>query len=177
MRQGNTKSTYAFPPVETADENGLLAYGGDLSPERLISAYESGVFPWFESGQPILWWSPPKRMILEPGEIKLSKSMRQLIASQRFEITVDNAFKDVMDRCSKIPRKDQDSTWITESMIRAYSRLHELGFAHSFETRKNGKLVGGLYGVSLGKIFFGESMFHTESKASKNPFYHFQEFA
>jgi leucyl/phenylalanyl-tRNA--protein transferase len=168
---------YAFPPIEQADENGLLAYGGDLSPERLISAYESGVFPWYEEGQPILWWSPPQRMLLFPERFKVRKSFKQVLRNKGFDWTVDQAFEEVIEQCATVDRKDQESTWITEAMNRAYVRLHTLGFAHSFETWYKGKLVGGLYGICLGRVFFGESMFSTESDASKFAFYWLSQFA
>lgn len=168
---------FAFPPPEEADENGLLAYGGDLSPERLISAYESGVFPWFEAGQPILWWNPPQRMILYPDDFKLSKSLNQKLKKGVFESKIDVNFEQVILNCAEVPRKDQAGTWITNEMITAYSELHKLGFAHSFESYFNGQLVGGLYGISLGKVFFGESMFSIVSDASKAAFYALAQFA
>lgn len=171
-----SSTIYAFPPIDQADENGLLAYGGDLSPERLVSAYESGIFPWYEEGQPILWWSPPKRMVLYPDQFKVSKSLKQSIRNKGFSWTVDTAFEEIIERCATVERKDQDSTWITDAMNRAYVRLHTLGFAHSFEAWQAGKLVGGLYGVSLGRVFFGESMFSTVSDASKYAFYQLCQF-
>lgn len=171
MDQLRTKdSQYAFPPVEESDEQGFLAYGGDLSPARLISAYESGIFPWYEEGQPILWWCPPQRMILFPSEFKVSKSLNASIRNRGYSVKIDRQFDEVIDRCSKIPRQGQSGTWITEDMKKAYSRLHTMGFAHSFETYKDGKLVGGLYGISLGRAFFGESMFSDERDASKVAF-------
>ena len=168
---------FSFPPVDQADENGLLAYGGDLSPERLISAYESGIFPWYEASQPILWWSPPKRMILMPENFKVSKSFAQTLRNKSFELTIDTAFAEVISSCATITRKDQESTWITEAMKRAYIKLHELGFAHSFECRLNDELVGGLYGIALGRVFFGESMFSAYRDASKFAFYGLSKFA
>jgi leucyl/phenylalanyl-tRNA--protein transferase len=168
---------FSFPPPEAADEHGLLAYGGDLSPERLISAYESGVFPWFEKGQPILWWNPPKRMVLYPNEFRLSKSMRQKLKKNYFEFKLDTNFEQVIEQCALMPRKDQTGTWITDDMMKAYTKLHHLGFAHSFETYLNGELVGGLYGISLGRAFFGESMFSIASDASKAAFYILTQFA
>lgn len=168
---------FTFPPPEEADEHGLLAYGGDLSSERLITAYESGVFPWFEHGQPILWWNPPTRMVLYPQEFKLSKSMRQKLNKKHFDFKIDTRFEQVIEHCAKVPRKDQAGTWITNEMMEAYTMLHQLGFAHSFETYLNDQLVGGLYGVSLGRAFFGESMFSIVSDASKAAFYHLSQFA
>lgn len=176
MRQKG-QQLFTFPPPEEADENGLLAYGGDLSPERLITAYESGVFPWFEDGQPILWWNPPKRMVLYPSEFKLSKSMRQKLNKEHFEFKIDTNFEQVIQQCAKVPRKDQAGTWITDEMMDAYTTLHRLGFAHSFETYLNNELVGGLYGISLGRAFFGESMFSIVSDSSKAAFYSLTQFA
>jgi leucyl/phenylalanyl-tRNA---protein transferase len=168
---------FTFPPPEEADENGLLAYGGDLSPERLISAYEAGVFPWFEDGQPILWWNPPMRMVLYPSEFKLSKTMRQKLKKEHFEFKIDTNFEQVIQQCAKVPRKDQAGTWITDEMMDAYTTLHRIGFAHSFETYLNNELVGGLYGISLGRAFFGESMFSIVSDSSKAAFYSLTQFA
>ena len=168
---------FTFPSPEEADENGLLAYGGDLSSERLITAYESGIFPWYELGQPILWWNPPKRMILYPNEFKLSKSLKQKLNKKRFELKIDKAFEEVIQQCAAAPRKDQDGTWITNEMQKAYISLHNLGFAHSFEAYVNDELVGGLYGISLGRAFFGESMFSNVSDSSKATFYHLTQFA
>jgi len=176
---GNRKRSdeaYAFPSVDLADEQGFLAYGGDLSPERLISAYESGIFPWYEEGQPILWWAPPERMILKPGEMKVSKSLRQTLRSMKFEVRIDSSFEDVIDHCARVKRQGQNGTWITPEMKQAYVRLYKLGIAHSFESYKDGQLVGGLYGISLGKAFFGESMFSLESDASKVAFHALSEF-
>ncbi len=161
-----------FPDPEQADEQGLVAIGGDLSPEYLLSAYAQGIFPWFSKGDPILWWSLDPRMVLFPENLKVSKSLRQVIRSGRFEIQIDTAFEKVIKQCSKIERKGQDGTWITREMISAYIRLHELGYAHSFETFMENRLVGGLYGVSLGKAFFGESMFFLERDASKFALFH-----
>ena len=176
MRQKG-QQLFTFPPPEEADENGLLAYGGDLSPERLITAYESGVFPWFEDGQPILWWNPPRRMVLYPSEFKLSKTMRQKLKREHFEFKIDSNFEQVIQHCAKVPRKDQAGTWITDEMMDAYTTLHRMGFAHSFETYLNNELVGGLYGISLGGAFFGESMFSIVSDSSKAAFYSLTQFA
>ncbi len=166
-----------FPDPNLADKNGLLAYGGDLSPRRLVVAYQSGFFPWFEEGSPdILWWTPDPRMVLFPDKFKLSKSLRQKIRRQTFEIRVDSAFEQVIKACRAVPRPGQDGTWITDEIELAYTRLHRLGIAHSVECWQDGQLVGGLYGLSLGKIFFGESMFHKVSDASKVAFYYLSYF-
>lgn len=159
-----------FPPIETADENGLLAIGGDLNTKRLLLAYRSGIFPWFNEEDPICWWSPDPRFVLFPGELKVSISMQQVIKKKQFEFTVNKAFADVIMNCKNKFRKGQDGTWITNEMEEAYNKLHEQGYAHSAEAWSNGMLVGGLYGIKLGKIFFGESMFSLESNASKFAF-------
>ncbi len=156
-----------FPHPDLADGQGLLAVGGDLSPERLLFAYENGIFPWFSDGDPILWWSPDPRMILYPDDFKISKSLRQTIRNAGFEVRFDTAFEKVITNCAKVPRTGENGTWITSEMKEAYIELHKLGYAHSVETYHKGKLAGGLYGVSLGKAFFGESMFHIERDASK----------
>jgi leucyl/phenylalanyl-tRNA--protein transferase len=162
-----------FPPLETAlaRPNGLLAVGGDLSPSRLIDAYRCGIFPWFNEGEPILWWSPDPRMVLFPHELKISRSLRKTLKRDNYEIRADSAFKQVMEACAA-PRGDQAGTWIHAEMIAAYGRLHEMGMAHSMETWIEGELVGGLYGVGQGKMFFGESMFSSVSDASKIAFVH-----
>lgn len=164
-----TKEIY-FPPVESASPEGLLAFGGDLSPERLILAYRSGIFPWFEAGQPILWWSPDPRMVLFPDELVISKSMRNILNRNTFEVTFNQNFREVMINCRDIRRAGQDGTWITDEMVEGYCSLHEMGVAKSIEIRKNGELVGGLYGVDLGVVFCGESMFSKVSNASKVAF-------
>lgn len=156
-----------FPDPEEADESGLLAIGGDLSIERLISAYSNGIFPWYEDGMPILWWSPNPRMVLYPGKMIISHSLRQTIRRHQFRITFDQAFQEVIEACSVIPRGDEEGTWITSEMKAAYIKLHKKGIAHSAEAWIGNRLAGGLYGVSLGKAFFGESMFHRETNASK----------
>ena len=156
-----------FPNPEMAETDGLLAVGGDLSPERLLNAYSQGIFPWYSEGQPILWWSPNPRMLLFPKDFKRSKNLRRTVQSDKFQIKFDSNFEDVIDHCSKISRKGQPGTWITKEMKNAYISLHQLGFAHSVETYLDEKLVGGLYGISLGGAFFGESMFHLVSDASK----------
>ncbi len=157
-----------FPPVEKAlkSPNGLLCAGGDLSPQRLVDAYSRGIFPWFSEGDPILWWSPDPRMVLFPGELKVSRSLRRTVERGAFETRVDTAFAEVIARCAA-PRPNQSGTWIVPEMVRAYTALHELGFAHCVESWRDGELAGGLYGVSLGRVFFGESMFSREPDASK----------
>jgi leucyl/phenylalanyl-tRNA---protein transferase len=159
-----------FPPPEQADEDGLLAVGGDLSPERLLLAYASGVFPWPHRGLPMLWFSPDPRMVLFPQELKLSRSLRQSLRRGRYVIRLDTEFDAVVRGCRDAPRPGQQDTWITHPMRVAYGRLHELGFAHSVESWHGNELVGGLYGVSLGAAFFGESMFARETDASKLAF-------
>lgn len=158
-----------FPPVAWSETNGLLAVGGDLSPERLIAAYSQGIFPWFGEGDPILWWSPDPRLVLFPDKLRVSRSMRQILKQGNFQVTCDRCFREVMTACRSVRRKDV-GTWITEEMLEAYCRLHEQGIAHSVEAWQDGDLVGGLYGVSLGACFFGESMFARVSNASKAAF-------
>ncbi len=159
--------TIDFPPPEYADEDGLLAVGGDLSVERLLRAYEQGIFPWFSEGSPILWWSPDPRPVLLPERIKLSRSLKQTIKKGRFQVSMDRAFERVILLCREVHRVKDGDTWITLEMVDAYVRLHSEGYAHSVETWLEGHLVGGLYGVSLGAAFFGESMFNLVSDASK----------
>lgn len=158
---------YPFPDIESASEEGIVAVGGDLSPGRLVSAYTRGIFPWFSEDEPILWWSPDPRFILFPKNLKISKSMKSILRKDTFQVTYDMDFKKVIKACASSPRKGQEGTWITKDMINAYSKLHELGYAHSVEVWQNKKLVGGLYGISLGTAFFGESMFSKVSNASK----------
>lgn len=165
-----------FPPADRANEDGLLAFGGDLSPQRLLNAYSNGIFPWYSDDEPLLWWSLDPRLVIRPGEMKVSKSLRHRMKSGRYKVGIDTCFREVMLHCAKTPRKDQDGTWIVDEMVDAYCRLHELGYAHSFETYEDGELVGGLYGLSIGKAFFGESMFHTASDASKVAFHHLHQF-
>jgi leucyl/phenylalanyl-tRNA--protein transferase len=162
-----------FPPLESAlrEPNGLLAAGGDLSSQRLIEAYKRGIFPWFNPGDPILWWSPDPRMVLFPDELKISRSLRKTLKNPPYEIRVDTAFRQVMEACAA-PRDGHSGTWITPAMIAAYTELHRQGLAHSVETWMNGKLVGGLYGISLGRMFYGESMFSLATDASKIAFVH-----
>lgn len=156
-----------FPPPHHAEADGLLAVGGDLSSERLLLAYRMGVFPWYMEGQPILWWSPDPRLILEVGQLYISRRLRQTLKKGIFTITLDQAFADVIHACATVPRKGQDGTWITPEMEKAYIRLHQMGFAHSAESWLGEKLVGGIYGVSLGRAFFAESMFFLKTDASK----------
>ena len=156
---------------------GLLAIGGDLSPERLVAAYSRGIFPWYNEGEPILWWSLDPRMVLLPEEFRYSKSLRRVVESGRFEVRIDSCFEKVIRACAAVSREGQDGTWITEDMISAYCKLHKMGVAHSFETFLNGELVGGLYGVSLGRFFSGESMFHKVRDASKVAFVKLVEYS
>jgi leucyl/phenylalanyl-tRNA---protein transferase len=158
-----------FPPAHLAQPDGLLAFGGDLSEERLLLAYRSGIFPWYE-GEDILWWSPDPRFVLFPAELKISKSMKQLLKKNAFEFTINKAFNEVINNCKTISRNNQHSTWITDDIKTAYNHLHKKGYAHSAEVWLNNELVGGLYGIRLGKIFFGESMFSKISNASKYAF-------
>jgi leucyl/phenylalanyl-tRNA--protein transferase len=158
-----------FPPVQQAEPDGLLAAGGDLSTERLLIAYRQGIFPWYE-GRHILWWCPDPRFVLFPVELKESKSMKQLLKRGAFEFRVDTAFSEVIASCKSIARKGQESTWITDEVRSAYTRLHHVGYAHSAEAWQEGQLVGGLYGIRMGNVFFGESMFSKVSNASKYAF-------
>jgi leucyl/phenylalanyl-tRNA--protein transferase len=158
-----------FPPVGLAEPDGLLAVGGDLSTERLLLAYRNGIFPWYE-GEHILWWCPDPRFVLFPSELKISKSMQQLIKKNTFQFKTNHNFREVISQCKTIARREQESTWITEEVKAAFVRLHEIGIAHSAETWLGEKLVGGLYGIRLGKVFFGESMFSKQSNASKYAF-------
>lgn len=162
----------AFPNPHLADAEGLLAVGGDLSVARLLTAYQSGIFPWYEEGQPVLWWSPDPRMVLFPEKIKISKSMRKLFRDEVFQVTYNQNFEAVIEECAQIKRDGQSDTWITDAMVDAYVQLHELGFAHSVEVWQNEELVGGLYGIYLKdkNIFCGESMFAKVSNASKYGF-------
>ena len=156
-----------FPAPELADPDGLLAIGGDLRPERLISAYQNGIFPWFSEGDPICWYAPAERCVIFPECVMVSKSMAKLIRDDKFKITYDQAFQEVIENCAKIGRKDQDGTWITGDMRKAYIALHRRGYAHSVEVWLENKLVGGLYGVHINNVFCGESMFSKVSNASK----------
>lgn len=164
--------TIIFPKPELAREDGLLAVGGDLSPQRLIVAYSNGIFPWYSEGMPVLWWSPDPRMVLFPNEFKRHKTLQKEVTGGSFEVTFDQEFGSVMSMCGSVPRKGQEGTWVTSEMIEAYTRLFEMGIAHSVEVKQNGKLVGGLYGLKIGKVFFGESMFHLVPNASKVGLWH-----
>nr|WP_314871687.1 leucyl/phenylalanyl-tRNA--protein transferase [uncultured Pseudomonas sp.] len=163
-----TRDSLTFPPLAKAlhEPNGLLAAGGDLSPERLVQAYRHGCFPWFQDGQPILWWSPDPRTVLFPDELHVSRSLAKLIRQQRYQVSFDTDFDTVIAACAA-PRDYADGTWITDPMRTAYCELHRRGFAHSVEVRENGELVGGLYGLAMGRLFFGESMFSRADNASK----------
>jgi len=161
---------YPFPDPSTADENGIVCAGGNLSPGMLLSAYRRGIFPWFSEGEPILWWSPDPRFVLFPDRLHVSRTMVRILKRRRFELSVDRDFPAVIRSCAKAPRPGQRGTWITEDMIEAYLELNRLGLAHSAEARLDGELVGGLYGVALGDVFFGESMFSRADDASKAAF-------
>lgn len=165
-----------FPPPHLSTEEGLLAIGGDLRPERLILAYRSGIFPWYTDGDPILWWSPDPRLILIPDQIKISRSLRKTIRQKKYQITMDTSFRQVITSCAKTLRRGTPGTWITPEMQTAYCTLFDLGYAHSIETWHEDVLVGGLYGVALGPCFFGESMFSTMSDASKVALVYLSEF-
>jgi leucyl/phenylalanyl-tRNA--protein transferase len=160
-----------FPPVHLASPSGILAIGGDLSPGRLLEAYRQGIFPWYNDGDPIIWWSPDPRFVLFLDELKVSRSMKKVLRHQIFRVTYDYAFREVVTLCQK-PRRKQKGTWITQDMLEAYCFLHELGFAHSGEVWHRERLVGGIYGVCLGRCFFGESMFSLMSNASKTALIH-----
>jgi leucyl/phenylalanyl-tRNA--protein transferase len=164
-----TKELY-FPPVDEASYEGILALGGDLSVERLLLAYSSGIFPWFNDDEPILWWAPPERMVVNPHDYKVAKSLRNIINRNVFEVTMNTNFEVVISNCQTITRKGQEGTWITNDIIKSYTKLHHLGKAHSFEVWQNGELVGGLYGIDLGHVFCGESMFSKVPNASKVAF-------
>lgn len=159
-----------FPPVELASPEGVIAIGGDLSIARLLLAYENGIFPWFDAGDPILWWAPPKRMVVNPNDYKVSKSLRNTINKNIFQITINQNFEAVISNCQQIEREGQEGTWISDDIIQAYIELHRLGKAISLEVWQNNELVGGLYGVDLGHVFCGESMFSKVSNASKVAF-------
>ncbi|MDP1734652.1 MAG: leucyl/phenylalanyl-tRNA--protein transferase [Sulfuritalea sp.] len=158
-----------FPALERAlvEPNGLLAAGGDLSPQRLLAAYRRGIFPWYSAGEPILWWSPDPRMVLAPDELRISASLTKTLRNAKYEVRLDSAFEDVVRACAAKPRDGQAGTWITEAMQSAYRELHRLGFAHSVETWIDGRIAGGLYGVAIGQAFYGESMFSDVRDASK----------
>ena len=157
----------SFPPPELAEPSGLLAVGGDLSPKRLLQAYSRGIFPWYSPGDPLLWWSPDPRTVIFPEEFHCPRRLKRTVRQKRFAVRADTCFTEVIEACATIPRQHEKGTWITREMKEAYIQLHEEGFAHSIETWQDGELVGGLYGVSLGRCFFGESMFSRVSDASK----------
>ena len=159
-----------FPPPELAEDNGLLAIGGDLSEPRILLAYSMGIFPWYSEEDPLLWWSPDPRLVLFPKELKLSRSLRQIIKKKTFRVTLDTAFKQVIRTCAEVHNNEAGGTWITEEMIGSYTALHRSGYAHSVECWLGDELAGGLYGISLGSAFFGESMFAKKSNASKVAF-------
>jgi len=159
-----------FPPAELADPDGIVAVGGDLRPERLLAAYAAGIFPWYHEGIPILWHSPDPRMVLPVADLRIPRSTRRFLRQRKFEVRLDTAFAEVISRCADDPRPDQDGTWITDEMRDAYIQLHELGFAHSAEAWRGRELMGGLYGVAIGGMFFGESMFTSAPEASKVAF-------
>ncbi|NPA52050.1 MAG: leucyl/phenylalanyl-tRNA--protein transferase [Aquificae bacterium] len=162
----------SFPNPRFASKNGLVAIGGDLSPQTLLDAYKMGIFPWYSEGDPILWWSPDPRMVLYPKDLKISRSLKKVLKKDKFEVYFNRDFEQVIRNCSKIPRKGQNGTWILPEIIEAYKKLYLLGYAQSVETYLDGQLVGGLYGVVIGKVFFGESMFSRVSDASKVAFVH-----
>ncbi len=164
-----------FPPPELARYDGLLAVGGDLSPERLLLAYRMGIFPWYEPGEKILWWAPDPRLVLFPDEFHCSRRLTRILRQGRFSFSINQDFAGVIRACTDIPRPGQEGSWLGEEMVAAYLRLHELGYAHSVECRRDGRLVGGVYGLALGKIFFGESMFSREDNASKAAMAHLVE--
>ena len=163
---------FVFPPVEMADVDGLVAIGGDLSVERLLLAYKNGIFPWYNEDEPIQWWSLNPRCVLFPKKLKISKSMKQVLQNGRFRFTMNKSFEQVVISCKTVKRKDELGTWINNDIVEAYTNMHKLGYAISGETWHEGKLVGGLYGIIIGKVFFGESMFSTQSNASKFAFIH-----
>ena len=159
-----------FPSVDMTTDEGIIAVGGDLGIERLLLAYRSGIFPWYNEDEPIVWWSPDPRFVLFPDKLKVTKSMQSVLNNGTFRFTINRAFSSVLESCKSITRKDQEGTWITPEVQKVYTQLHELGYAHSAEAWMNGELVGGLYGIKLGNVFFGESMFSKVSNASKFAF-------
>ena len=162
-----SRYSFSFPNPRYGAKEGLLAYGGDLNPNRILNAYRRGIFPWYSEGDPILWWSPEPRLILEPNSFKVSRSFRRVLRNSEYRVTFDRDFKGVITNCSKAPRKNQNGTWLIDEMIEAYSELHSMGWAHSVEVYIDDKLVGGLYGVAIGGVFFGESMFSLKPNSSK----------
>ncbi len=173
----DTGKTFDFPPVESATEDGLVAVGGAASPTQLVLAYGQGIFPWPSEGLPLLWFSPDPRWVIPLNGVHVPRSVEKDVRRSRFEIRVDSAFDEVIHRCAHVPREGQDGTWITRELSRGYRGLHRMGLAHSFEAWRDGALVGGLYGVSLGGAFFGESMFHLVPHASKAAFLALLDFA
>ncbi len=165
-----------FPDPKYSEKDGLLAIGGDLSPQRLLTAYYNGIFPWYESGYPIMWWSLNPRMILYPKDFRVTKSFRQRLRNTEYEVKFDSCFEQVIKNCAEIKRKDQKGTWITKEMQNAYIELHKQGYAHSVEVFMEGELAGGLYGISIGRYFSGESMFHKKPDTSKIALYHLCDF-
>ena len=165
-----SKHSFGFPNPREASDEGLLAYGGDLSSFRLITAYKKGIFPWYSKDDPILWWSPNPRLVLYPKNFKVRKSFKKVLRSGKFSVTFDKKFDEVIEHCSSVYREGQNASWIVDDIKEAYNRLHNEGFGHSVEVYKDKKLVGGLYGLSIGKAFFGESMFSLVSDASKVAF-------
>ena len=166
----NETEFFKFPSVSNASPEGIVGIEGNLSPGMLLSAYKQGIFPWYSTGEPIMWWSPDPRMVLFPENVHISKSMQRIFARSNYSFTIDNNFEEVIDSCGSISRKDEDGTWITSEMKDAYINLHELGWGHSLEVWEDNELVGGLYGLSIGSVFFGESMFSRRTNASKAAF-------
>lgn len=164
--------TLKFPKLDLADKDGVLAFGGDLSVARLLLAYRTGIFPWYNIGEPIIWYSPDPRMVLFPDEVRISKSMRKVLKSEQFKVTYNTNFEFVIDACKNVKRNEQEGSWITDEMHQAYINLHNLGYAKSIEVWQGNKIVGGLYGIDLGGVFCGESMFSLVSNASKVAFIH-----
>ena len=161
-----------FPPASETSPEGIIAVGGDLSPERLLLAYQNGIFPWYDNDEPKLWWCPEERMVLFFENLRITKSMKKIIIRKEFQVTFNTAFRDVISNCQQAPRKDQDGTWISDEIVESYCKLHELGHAKSVEVWQSGELVGGLYGIDLGDVFCGESMFSKVPNASKVAFIH-----
>ncbi len=164
------EENFSFPALSEADEEGLLMIGGRVTPARVLEAYRQGIFPWYSGGEPPLWWSPDPRFVLFPDELHVSRSMKKLLSKAPFEWKMDTAFEEVMEACATVKRQGQDGTWITPEIKQAYTELHHQGYAHSSECWRNGKLVGGVYGIRLSRVFFGESMFSRETNASKAAF-------
>lgn len=170
MRIYELGTEHVFPPASEAIKEGLLAIGGDLHPARLLNAYRNGIFPWYEEGEPVMWWSPDPRLVIQPHEVYVSKSLRKIIRDRIFTLKFDCNFEAVIENCANTKRKESDGTWLTNDLKNAMKQLHQSGWAHSVEVYHQEKLVGGLYGLAIGKVFFGESMFHLVSNASKVAF-------